>query len=46
MIGKLLHDNLDGEPMEYESSKQLDMDKIKNMPQVTFLTIKDSLRKK
>jgi hypothetical protein len=46
MIGKLLHYDLESESMEYESSKHLDMDKLKNMPQITFLTIKDSLRKK
>jgi hypothetical protein len=46
MIGKLLHDDLESESMEYENTKQLDMDKLKNMPQITFHTIKDSLRKK
>ncbi len=28
------------------NSKSLDMEKIQNMPPVTFLTIKESLRKK
>ncbi|CAF0932359.1 unnamed protein product [Brachionus calyciflorus] len=45
-IEKLLGSNLEPEPMEIESTYEqvLSLDKLNNLPQISFLSIKDSLK--